>query len=458
MRHKLAVNPNKVTLPRKAHLEIGGVARMLFYMVTLIGFSFLVPLRFLLCLFPITILFPSGQLPLNAQIQSAYPALLVGFVIAIRKMLNSKGNFFFLRDRSQYIFSAFGLFFVVISIAIVNKFNVSSIVYFFSIILMFYFLPFITLDNREYDLLSKSWRFLILITAVYSIFEVALQRNILLGGFFERGINPISSSLWSTYRATSFVGHPLLLCLFMSVSAVFYLSRFIEKQKYLDFVSFCLALVSSLLTVSRYVLPLLLIFISYLLVLQTIKKRAEHGKIRNGKNFGLTYLATFFIFVAAVPLFQEVIRAFFLRADSSEGLYSGIVRIHSLSKALDSDLFSVFGSNTGFILDVFSRGVGAGYGLENSILQIVGSLGFLGSGLFFIYIFSLIKTKQNFVFSRAPLYLYLFSLPFFNFFDGYRSTHAFFVMIFLLCRGPIYGEDFEARFHEKKMKTVLKTA
>lgn len=393
----------------------------------------LIPKRWLLMLLPFAVIFPVGQLPVNPKLQSLYPSLIAVVVLILRKMLSRNGRKWIDVPPFVGLLTFVGVLFLIVNVSYVNNFSIKSIAFVGSIVIMIYVLPLLHFNDKETLALFTGWQLMILVVGIYSLIEFAFRKNFLLGNIYSRGNNSIEQSLWSTYRSTSLVGHPLVLTLIMSLSAILFYSLLWQARSKSNLFFFTLSSISCLTAVSRYILVLIpIIFLISLFV------RHPSGYYRQIKNtlFNLPKLNSVFLPIAIIVLsIIAVAPNFFNRNSASEGLYSISIRLESLGTFFTNIELTPLGKNTGNVLEYYSVTVSRGYGLENSLLQMVAGLGMIGSLLLVIQMYSYtqrwsLESKRT---RLVPL-MFILTLAFFNFFDGYRYTHALFAVILILAR------------------------
>ena len=375
---------------------------------------------------------PVGQLPVNPQFQSVYPSLVLGLALFARKFRVKNKDGYSNFGRLEFLSLFLGISFFTISTLLVNDLSQSAFIYFVSLTLMFYLLPSLNLVSSERKIMENSLILVIWICSVYSIVEFILKRNFLMESLYAAGNNPVLPYFWSTYRATSFMGHPIILSLIMSISSLYFFSKYLSQGDKKSLITFLLSAISCTLTITRFSFTLLVVFLVFSYLQVSVRKFDLIDRKKTDEPAKYVLFKSIALILVCFPLLTQVFQNFSLRNNSLEGISSGQVRIIALGKVMEQDLVTPLGKSTGKVLDLYTSANGVGLGLDNSVALLLVNLGIIGTLVFLIQFLVLIQRKPYPGLSRIPLIAFPLAMFFSSYFDGNRNMHAFFALMILL--------------------------
>ena len=219
---------------------------------------------------------------------------------------------------------------------------------------------------RTQPALVRTWLTLGIVLSLFALVEGALQQNPVFGAMYIKGDGQPLDQVWSVYRVTTTLGHPLMNGTFFAMSFALAVSVWLRARTQATLFTVALTLSGVMLTVSRGAIVAAAGGGGAAVVLALFR-----GRVRGTRKLVAGVLVP--IGVLAVGTSELIAR----RSASSEGLASGLFRSEIVGVARElSNRVGALGSGPGT-----SRVIEANTGtvLENSALQLLVALG--GTGL-----------------------------------------------------------------------------
>jgi O-antigen ligase len=274
--------------------------------------------------------------------------------------------------------------------------------------------------------------------AVFAVVEYLLHRNPIFAHLYQEAPFPIEQR-WSTYRVTTFLGHPLNNALFFSAAAAAGFARYLESRRTLYLAGFLLALIALLLTGSRgalYLTPVALIAV--------VAVEVRAGALTMQRLGRLALIAG----LALAALFALYSQTVGLRADSTEAHASTDVRYRALDESLhiagDNDYLGTGPgtSNSAKEEDILNPG-DVDIAIENSYLQLLVSIGLPGVVLVIALFGAVIGTgfRLRNIAAAGALTSMALAIGTYNFIEGVRPDLLFLGLLGACClaRSPDEG-------------------
>ena len=268
-------------------------------------------------------------------------------------------------------------------------------------------------STREAYWIRRTWLLLGAWLGAYALLEGLLRFNPIWGGFFT-ALGLTDHQHWSVYRADASFGHPLFAALFFAVACALAVGIWLQESSKPALAAAVFSGLGLVATVSRGALLSAAIAIGFAYAVSLV--------LRGDKRWGKFALLAVLIVVAVAGLFQ--FDAFTARNNSLEAELSSYARDLGVSVSLQAaDLTGWIGSGpgtsgiTGRLFDDVT--------IENSMLQLLISIGLPGLILFLLMIGSAIAhaLSRRAVGAAAALVAYSVCIAGFNAIDALRPMH-----------------------------------
>jgi hypothetical protein len=359
---------------------------------------------------------PLTYLPINSFVPVFYPSLLIT-IGYISKQLIQKRQLNVSSDIPKINFGIVFIAYMLSSTLWSTNFR-QSFGFIVSFIIMLVVLPRVNFPIEVYENITKYWIGLSMILSIYGIIEWIAKENVILNQ-----LNATQFLYSGAYRIQTFIGHPLMNGTFFGITAVLSLSLFLKYKKNWHLIASVLCQIALLLTFSRGA-----IFATLVVILATVILAARNSQSskKMQKKIRLSKLTVVFISGLFAVFSFYVIE---LRDNSVSGITSSNTR-RQINNIITNDLrFNFFGSGAGTSQTLFSQTNG-GLILENSIIQLVIGVGFVGVILFLAGVLQLYLRGVSHKELLLPAMLtYTISASNFNMIEGCRASHAYFALI-----------------------------
>ncbi|TFD71741.1 O-antigen ligase [Cryobacterium sp. Hb1] len=281
-------------------------------------------------------------------------------------------------------------------------------------------------STREAYWIRRTWLLLGAWLGAYAVVESVLRFNPIWGTLFT-ALGLTDHQHWSVYRADASFGHPLFAALFLAVACALAIGIWLQESSKPALVAAIFSGLGLVATVSRGAILAAAIAVGFAYTVSLL--------LRGEKHWGKFALLAMLMVVAVVGLFQ--FDAFTARNNSIEAELS--------SQARDLGVWvSVQAANlTGWI------GSGPGTSgitgrlfndvtIENSLLQLLISLGLPGVVLFLLMIGSAVAhaLSRRAVGAAAALLAYTVCIAGFNAIDALRPMHLLLGCLLILALNP----------------------
>jgi O-antigen ligase len=262
---------------------------------------------------------------------------------------------------------------------------------------------------------------------VYAVVEkFVLHSNPLFDGLYSAGLTPIVQD-WSTYRATTSLGHPLLNATYFSIAVLFGAGGYMAGRKWLLYPAL-LSVAGLVSTVSRS--GVLALGAGVLVCLATGTFRASIVKLR-------TTLTVLVVLGLSAAVAQPLLNA---RSSSSEGAvssqYRDLLRTSALQAFHEHPLLG-FGPG-GLPSAAAAGGLNTGGDFENSWIEFVLAHGIIGTALLALVVgFSIIRAYRSGNLGLAgALTSYSVSMSAFNLLPAYLPAHLLLGLLLAMANAP----------------------
>ncbi|TFD59099.1 hypothetical protein E3T39_12155 [Cryobacterium suzukii] len=280
--------------------------------------------------------------------------------------------------------------------------------------------------TREAHWIRQVWLVLGATLGAYALIEGALRANPVWGTLFS-ALGLSDSQHWSVYRATASFGHPLFAGLFLAVACALAIGVWLRENSKPALLAAVFSGLGLVATVSRGAILSAAIAIAFAYAVSLV--------LRGDKRWGKLTLLAVLMVVAVVGLFQ--FDAFTARNNSLEAELSSQARDLGVWVSIQAANFTGWiGSGpgtsgiTGRLFDDVT--------IENSLLQLLISIGLPGVALFLLTIGSAIAhaLSRRAVGAAAALVAYTVCIAGFNAIDALRPMHLLLGCLLLLALNP----------------------
>ncbi|WP_104130090.1 O-antigen ligase [Cryobacterium sp. N21] len=281
-------------------------------------------------------------------------------------------------------------------------------------------------STREAYWIRRTWLLLGAWLGAYAVVEGVLRFNPIWGTLFS-ALGLTDHQHWSVYRADASFGHPLFAALFFAVACVLAIGIWLRENSKLALAAAVFSSLGLVTTVSRGAILAAAIAIGFAYAVSLVLR----GEKRWGK-FAL--LAGLFV-IAVVGLFQ--FDAFTARNNSVEAELSSQARDLGVWVSVQAaNLTGWIGSGpgtSGITGRLFNEVT-----IENSLLQLLISIGLPGLALFLLMIGSAIAhaLSRRAVGAAAALAAYTVCIAGFNAIDALRPMHLLLGLLLILALNP----------------------
>ena len=281
-------------------------------------------------------------------------------------------------------------------------------------------------STREAYWIRRAWLLLGAWLGAYALLEGLLRFNPIWGGFFT-ALGLTDHQHWSVYRADASFGHPLFAALFFAVACALAVGIWLQESSKPALAAAVFSGLGLVATVSRGALLSAAIAIGFAYTVSLV--------LRGDKRWGKFALLAVFIVAAVLGLFQ--FDAFTARNNSLEAELSSQARDLGVWVSLQAaNLTGWIGSGpgtsgiTGRLFDDVT--------IENSMLQLLISIGLPGLALFLLMIASAIAhaLSRRAVGAAAALVAYSVCIAGFNAIDALRPMHLLLGCLLILALNP----------------------
>ncbi|WP_104193270.1 hypothetical protein [Cryobacterium sp. Y82] len=280
--------------------------------------------------------------------------------------------------------------------------------------------------SREAYWIRRVWLVLGATLGAYALIEGALRANPVWGTLFSvLGLS--DSQHWSVYRATASFGHPLFAGLFFAVACALAIGVWLRESSKPALAAAVLSGLGLVATVSRGAILSAAIAIAFAYAVSLV--------LRGDKRWGKFALLAVLMVVAVVGLFQ--FDAFTARNNSIEAELSSQARDLGVWVSIQAANFTGWiGSGpgtsgiTGRLFDDVT--------IENSLLQLLISIGLPGVALFLLMVGSAVAhaLSRRAVGAATALVAYTVCIAGFNAIDALRPMHLLLGCLLLLALHP----------------------
>lgn len=290
-------------------------------------------------------------------------------------------------------------------------------------------------DRRTRDLLVLVWIRLGAVLGVWAIVEATvLHRNPILDWAYHTAQPPVLQ-VWSTYRATTTLGHPLVNALFFSLSSVLCYSEWKRRGGGVALLCLAATIGGLLATSSRGGVLAVIVGVAVYTAVQTLSMNS----VRSGR-LGMPVVV---IALLAAGIFGVAILH---RTNSSEGQSSSDFRRTTLTDgvalARRSPLLGVGMGNTDAARKSAATGKFRNVGLENSWVELIVGLGIPGAMLmaFFLARPVAAAARSGDAAAAALVCTYCVMAASFNLLEQNRPAHLLFGLVLGLAYSGIDRE------------------
>ena len=302
--------------------------------------------------------------------------------------------------------------------------------------------------SREAFWIRRAWLVLGTALGAYALIEGALRANPVWGSLFDvLGLS--DSQHWSVYRATASFGHPLFAGLFFAVACALAIGVWLRENSKSALVAAVLSGLGLVATVSRGAILSVAIAIAFAYAVSLV--------LRGYRRWGKFALLAVLMVVAVIGLFQ--FDAFTARNNSIEAELSSQARDLGVWVSLQAaNLTGWIGSGpgtSGITGRLFNEVT-----IENSLLQLLISIGLPGLALFLLMIGSAVAhaLSRRAVGAAAALVAYTVCIAGFNAIDALRPMHLLLGCLLILALNPtradavppIESRQGRAKLHPKR--------
>ncbi|MBG6213271.1 MAG: hypothetical protein LH475_12735 [Cryobacterium sp.] len=281
-------------------------------------------------------------------------------------------------------------------------------------------------SSREAYWIRRVWLLLGAWLGAYAVIEGGLSFNPIWGTVFRAlGLN--DHQHWSVYRADASFGHPLFAALFFAVACALAIGIWLQENSKPALASAVFSGLGLVATVSRGAILSAAIAIGFAYAVSLV--------LRGDKRWGKFALLAVLLVVAVVGLFQ--FDAFTARNNSVEAELSSQARELGVWVSLQAaNLTGWIGSGpgtSGITGRLFNEVT-----IENSLLQLLISIGLPGLALFLLMIGSAVAhaLSRRAVGAAAALVAYTVSIAGFNAIDALRPMHLLLGCLLILALNP----------------------
>ncbi|TFB73338.1 hypothetical protein E3O06_08940 [Cryobacterium glaciale] len=280
--------------------------------------------------------------------------------------------------------------------------------------------------SREAYWIRRVWLVLGAWLGAYAVLEGALRANPIWGTLFSvLGLS--DSQHWSVYRATASFGHPLFAGLFFAVACALAIGVWLRENSKPALLAAVFSGLGLVATVSRGAILSAAIAIAFAYAVSLV--------LRGDKRWGKFALLAVLMVVAVIGLFQ--FDAFTARNNSIEAELSSQARDLGVWVSLQAaNLTGWIGSGpgtSGITGRLFNEVT-----IENSLLQLLISIGLPGVVLFLLVIGSAVAhaLSRRAVGAAAALVAYTVCIAGFNAIDALRPMHLLLGCLLILALNP----------------------
>ena len=285
---------------------------------------------------------------------------------------------------------------------------------------------FIGTASREAFWIRRAWLLLGAWLGAYALIEGALRANPIWGTLYTvLGLS--DSQHWSVYRATASFGHPLFAGLFFAVACALGIGVWLREDSKPALVTAILSGLGLVATVSRGAILSAAIAIGFAYFVSLV--------LRGEKHWGKFALLAVLVAAGIVALFQ--FDAFTARNNSVEAELSSQARDLGAWVSLQAaNLTGWIGSGPG--TSGITGRLFNDVTIENSLLQLLISIGLPGVLLFLLVIGSAVAhaLSQRAVGAAAALVAYTVCIAGFNAIDALRPMHLLLGCLLILTLNP----------------------
>lgn len=277
-------------------------------------------------------------------------------------------------------------------------------------------LPFLTSRNH---LILKPIVLMVLgsgvVISIFGIIEYATRFNI-FAEFFSLASSPLTQK-WGDYRILTMVGHPLVNATFLAVSGTASLASYLRWNYRSSLLILVLSGAALVLTQSRTGIAALAVGIGFALI----------GSAK-GKNKG-RIIGAIMLLAIAMLIFVQIENPLSQRNSSVEGQGSSELRFAYLEVMPDlMDAASIWGTGAGLSDSALEKvgGYASGYPIESSAVQLVVSLGPLGTLLFVAAVGGvlILSVRRGAFIAPSMFAAYLVAASGFNLFEAFPALIA----------------------------------
>ncbi|SEN40335.1 O-antigen ligase family protein [Cryobacterium luteum] len=281
-------------------------------------------------------------------------------------------------------------------------------------------------STREAYWIRRTWLLLGACLGAYALVEGVLRFNPLWGTLFSM-LGLTDHQHWSVYRADASFGHPLFAGLFFAVACALAIGVWLRENSKPALVAAVFSGLGLVATVSRGAILSAAIAIAFAYAVSLV--------MRGEKRWGKFALLAALMIVAVIALFQ--FDAFTARNSSIEAELSSQARDLGVWVSLQAANFTGWigsGPGTSGITGRLFNEVT----IENSLLQLLISIGLPGLALFLLMIGSAVAhaLSRRMVGAAAALVAYTVCIAGFNAIDALRPMHLLLGCLLILALNP----------------------
>lgn len=282
-------------------------------------------------------------------------------------------------------------------------------------------------STREAYWIRRAWLLLGAGLGAYAVIEAVLRFNPIWGTLFS-ALGLTDHQHWSVYRSDASFGHPLFAALFFAVAAALAIGIWLQENSKPALAAAVLSGLGLVATVSRGALLAAAIAIGFAYAVSLV--------VRGDKHWGKFALLAALMVAAVVGLFQ--FDAFTARNNSVEAELSSQARDLGVWVSVQAaNLTGWLGSGpgtSGITGRLFNEVT-----IENSLLQLLISIGLPGLILFLLMIGSAVAhaVSRRAVGAAAALVAYTVSIAGFNAIDALRPMHLLLGCLLILALNPL---------------------
>ncbi|MDJ0338178.1 O-antigen ligase family protein [Cryobacterium sp. PH31-O1] len=282
-------------------------------------------------------------------------------------------------------------------------------------------------STREAYWIRRTWLLLGAWLGAYAVLEGVLRFNPVWGTLFSL-LGLTDHQHWSVYRADASFGHPLFAALFFAVACALAIGVWLRENSKPALVASVFSGLGLVATVSRGAILSAAIAIGFAYAVSLV--------LRGEKRWGKFVLLAVLMVIAVIGLFQ--FDAFTARNNSVEAELSSQARDLGVWVSLQAANFTGWigsGPGTSGITGRLFNEVT----IENSLLQLLISIGLPGVALFLLMIGSAIAhaLSRRAVGAAAALVAYTVCIAGFNAIDALRPMHLLLGCLLILALNPM---------------------